>query len=105
MWFAKPTLMTFKQIMPFVNMIYPINLAQNILTTGLIAYKIWKQHVISRDSGLYSAANWNMLTVMRIMIESASIYTIQQVVLCVLSFLHHPAQVIIHATLIPSIGE
>ncbi|TEB23663.1 hypothetical protein FA13DRAFT_1739846 [Coprinellus micaceus] len=104
MWFAKPTLMTFKQIMPFVNMIYPINLAQNILTTGLIAYKIWKQHVISRDSGLYSAANWNMLTVMRIMIESASIYTIQQIVLCVLSFLHHPAQVIIHATLIPSIG-
>lgn len=104
MWFARPTIMTFAQVKVFLNLIYPVNLAQNILTTGLIVWKIWRQHVMSRKSGLYAASSWNLLTILRILIESASVYTLQQIVLCVLYFLRHPAQVIIHATLIPSIG-
>ena len=96
--------MSWSQVVIFLNLIYPVNLAQNILTTGLIAVKIWRQHLVSRASGLYLASNWNLLTILRIIVESALVYTVQQVVLCVLYFLRHPAQVIIHATLVPSIG-
>ncbi|KAJ2914851.1 hypothetical protein MD484_g5562, partial [Candolleomyces efflorescens] len=102
--FVRPDLMNWSQVVIFLNLIYPVNLAQNILTTGLIAMKIWKQHLVSRESGLYLASNWNLLTILRIIVESALVYTVQQVVLCVLYFLRHPAQVIIHATLVPSIG-
>ncbi|KAF5335478.1 hypothetical protein D9611_012195 [Ephemerocybe angulata] len=104
LWFARPQIMSIAQVVVFLNLIYPVNLAQNILTTGLIAFKIYRQHVISRDSGLYAASSWNLLTVLRIIIESAGVYTAQQIVLCTLYFLRHPAQVVIHATLIPTIG-
>ncbi|KAJ2921979.1 hypothetical protein H1R20_g15112, partial [Candolleomyces eurysporus] len=87
------------------SMVYPVNLAQNILTTGLISYRIWCQHKESQASGLsQSGFGMSLLNVIQIIIESAMIYTIQQLLLLVLNVLQHPAQVILHATLIPSIG-
>ncbi|KAJ2913611.1 hypothetical protein MD484_g6800, partial [Candolleomyces efflorescens] len=89
----------------FIQMVYPINLAQNITTTSLIAYRIWSQHYKARESGLFKvAAGMNLLTVVRIIIESALIFTVQQLILLILLELDHPAQVILHATLVPSMG-
>jgi hypothetical protein len=87
-------------------MVYPVNLAQNILTTGLISFRIWCQHKESQASGLsQSGFGMSLLNVIQIIVESAMVYTIQQLLLLVLNVLQHPAQVILHATLIPSIGE
>ncbi|KAJ2914247.1 hypothetical protein MD484_g6186, partial [Candolleomyces efflorescens] len=87
------------------TMVFPVNLAQNVLTTGLISFRIWRQHRESRASGLsQSGFGMSLLTVIQIIVESAMVYTIQQLLLLILNVLRHPAQVILHATLIPSIG-
>jgi hypothetical protein len=87
-------------------MVYPVNLSQNILTTGLIAYRIWCQHRESRACGLSQLSNpLNLTSLIRIIIESALIYTLHILILFILDLISHPAQVILHATLIPSIGQ
>ncbi|KAF5332219.1 hypothetical protein D9611_007988 [Ephemerocybe angulata] len=89
----------------FISMVYPVNLAQNILTTGLISYRIWSQHRKAHSTGLMRvSASMPLLTVIRIIIESALIFTVQQILLLILLELNHTAQVILHATLVPSIG-
>ncbi|TFK18218.1 hypothetical protein FA15DRAFT_710057 [Coprinopsis marcescibilis] len=102
--FIHPASMNPKTLHAFFTMIYPVNLAQNCLTTGLIAYKIWRQHRNSQKAGLVNSSGLNLITVVRIMIESASIFTFQQLVLLILHLLNHRAQVILHATMVPSIG-
>ncbi|EAU89895.2 hypothetical protein CC1G_12899 [Coprinopsis cinerea okayama7 len=103
-WFSNPAAMDHALAIKFFMMIYPVNLAQNCLTTGLIAFKIWKQHRFSQKAGLRQSGGLPLMTVARIIIESASIYTLQQLVLLVLHMLNHRAQVIIHATMVPSVG-
>jgi len=103
--FKKPDALPAATISVFIQMVYPVNLAQSILTTGLIAHRIISQHRKSHASGLHRAASgMSLLNVVRIIVESASIFTIQQIILLVLLEINHPAQVILHETLVPSMG-
>lgn len=71
----------------------------------MIAFKIWRQHRRSVDSGVISHSSLDLLTVMRIIIESAMIYTLQLLILIILFPLHSLAQLIVQNAVIPSIGE
>ncbi|KAJ3528904.1 hypothetical protein NMY22_g9214 [Coprinellus aureogranulatus] len=102
-WFQQPWL-PFPTIKPILDFVYPGHLAQNVLTTALIAYKMWQQHRISEASGLRPAFNVTLLSVARIIVESALIYTLQLTTLVVLYFMQHPAMVILQAAIVPSIG-
>ncbi|TEB26265.1 hypothetical protein FA13DRAFT_1795879 [Coprinellus micaceus] len=104
-WFNNRSLLSEGTGRLVLKLIYPINLAQNILTTGLIAYRIYSQHKHSQAIGLFrTGAGISLLTIVRILIESALIFTVQQAVLMVLLLAESPGQVVLHATTVPSIG-
>lgn len=82
--------------------------AQNVLTTGLIIYKIVKQHRASRAAGLVVVSTSNsmsLLSVAKIIVESALPYTLTLLMVIVLSFLGHPLLFVARSALIPCIGE
>jgi hypothetical protein len=88
-----------------LNMAFPVNIAQSCLVTGLITFRIWRQHRASRAAGLSEhGAGLGLLTIIRIIVESTMIFTIQQVVLCILSYFDSPAQWALLGTLVPSMG-
>ncbi|KAF6746481.1 hypothetical protein DFP72DRAFT_1076332 [Ephemerocybe angulata] len=88
-----------------INIIFPINIAQICLTTGLIAFKIWYQYRVSRAAGLrMHGRGVGLLTIIRIVVESAMIFTVQQVVLGVVVYMRSPLYHIFNSMLSPSIG-
>ncbi|KAF6751010.1 hypothetical protein DFP72DRAFT_909025 [Ephemerocybe angulata] len=96
---------SYEGVEPFVNLAYPLPFAQNVLTTGLIAWKIIRQHRRSQSSGLVSVpTNMSLLTVARIIVESAMLYTIMLLMMIIFYFDGHPIQYTIRGALIPSIG-
>lgn len=103
-FFLNPRKVPFSVVKPFLDFVYPGHLSQNVLTTGLIAYKIWKQHILSKRSGVRAISNITLLSVARLVVESAMVYTLQLSALVVLYFLGHPAQVILQAAIVPSLG-
>lgn len=103
-WFGN-TFTSYEKILPIIEAVYPINFAQNVLTTGLIAYKIFRQHRTSQSIGLNVSHRISLIHVMRIIVESALIYTFELMLLIILSFLKSPVQYIVQAAIIPSVGE
>ncbi|KAJ3536721.1 hypothetical protein NMY22_g5908 [Coprinellus aureogranulatus] len=100
-----PKALTFTQVRPVIDMVYPINITQSCLTTALITLKLWRQYRLSRSAGLTAhGSGVGLLTVMRIIVESTMIFTVQQVIMCALYYLDKPAQYVFHGTLVPSIG-
>ncbi|TEB30963.1 hypothetical protein FA13DRAFT_1630145 [Coprinellus micaceus] len=90
-WFPKPWT-PYEKLIGVINAGYPLAFAQNVLTTSLIAWKIWRQHCASQQSGLKAANNISLIQVIRIIVESAMVYTLQVFILNVLYFVGHPLQ-------------
>lgn len=89
-----------------LNAIYPLSLIQNIMTTGLIAFKVWIQHRRSAASGVVNrGSRLSLLKVARIIVESATLYTIQLFVLIILHFRNDNFQFIVQSAIVPSIGK
>lgn len=89
-------------------MTYPIAFSQNALTTGLIVYRLLKQHMRSRGVGLApNRDRLGLLDVARIIVESAALYTVEFLVLIVLHGLeiNNAAQHVILSMVTPTIGE
>lgn len=104
-WLRHPAAFTLAQVRPLGRTVFPVNIAQSCLTTGLITFKIWNQHRRSQLAGLSThGSGVGLLTIVRIIIESSMIFTAQQVVLCILYYMDSPLQYIFHGTLVPSIG-
>lgn len=103
-WFTHPNVESPSGIAHWLGTVYPFAFAQNTITTGMIAFKIWRQHRHSVDSGVVNVSPLNLLAIMRIIIESAMIYTLQLLILILLFPLQEYAQVIVQNTVIPSIG-
>ncbi|TEB25108.1 hypothetical protein FA13DRAFT_1738740 [Coprinellus micaceus] len=82
-WFPKPWT-PYEKLIGVINAGYPLAFAQNVLTTSLIAWKIWRQHCASQQSGLKAANNISLIQVIRIIVESAMVYTLQVFILNVL---------------------
>ncbi|RXW22640.1 hypothetical protein EST38_g3200 [Candolleomyces aberdarensis] len=105
-WFLHPEESSLRPtVLLFLDMCYPLHLAQNLLTTGLIAFKIWEQHHRSFKSGVRAYSGITLIYIIRIIIESAMIYTLQMLILVVLFRVRHRAMVIFQTTLAPSASE
>ncbi|KAF5315867.1 hypothetical protein D9611_004942 [Ephemerocybe angulata] len=84
--------------------ISPVNIVLNCLTTGMIAYRIWRQREESRKVGLSVTSGMDLLTAVRIVIESALIYTLEMFLSIILFTVGHPSVLVVHHTLAPTIG-
>ena len=105
LWFSHPLDFGKKSEIMSLNAIYPLSLAQNVITTGLITLKIWTQHRQSSASGVVDrSSRLSLIKIIRIIIESAMVYTIQLCILIVLYFLNDTFQYIVQAAIVPSIG-
>jgi hypothetical protein len=90
---------------PFLNVTFPLYFAQNVLTTGLILFKIWSRHRRGQAAGLAPPLNTpSLVSIMRIIIESAMINTMGMLVMVVLRALDHPGRLLLHCILVPIIG-
>ncbi|EAU89209.2 hypothetical protein CC1G_08616 [Coprinopsis cinerea okayama7 len=92
----------FRTILPLLDFVYPGHLGQNVMTTALIAYKIWRRHSESRAAGIRVTSTITLLGVARIVVESAMIYTMQMLALVVLHIKKHPLRVVFQAAIVPS---
>ncbi|KAH6874475.1 hypothetical protein BKA70DRAFT_1480179 [Coprinopsis sp. MPI-PUGE-AT-0042] len=79
-------------------------LLQTTLTTSLIAWKIWSQSRRNTSVGLAPLHVPRLLSIMRIIVESAMIYTMGMLVMLVLLVLDHPARIAVHSCLVPITG-
>lgn len=85
--------------------IYPLVLAQNVITTGLITLKIWTQYRISVTNNVVDTSSRLRLGgILRIIIESAAIYTIQMLILVIVTPLRCNVHHIVQMATVPSIG-
>ncbi|KAF5330014.1 hypothetical protein D9611_010498 [Ephemerocybe angulata] len=103
-WFLHPTAFAPKDIAPILWITFPLNLAQNMLTTSLIAFKIYKQHRDTVRSGLQLSSGLDLMGVIRIIVESAMVYTVETAIIIVLMAINHPSVVIVQHALPGSIG-
>ncbi|KAF8965381.1 hypothetical protein BDZ97DRAFT_779717 [Flammula alnicola] len=103
-WFTHPNVESPSGVSHWMGTIYPFAFAQNTITTGMIAFKIWRQHRASVVLGVVNNSPLNLLAIMRIVMESAMIYTLQLLVLIILFPLEQFPQLIVQSTVIPSIG-
>lgn len=107
-WFGHPSSIPLPIMQLFLNVTFPLNLLQNVLTTGLIAIRIWSQHRQTVQAGVKfvsAGGALSLLMVLRIVVESAMIYTIQMLIITILWYLGHPAIVIVQHATLPSIGS
>ncbi|KAH6885061.1 hypothetical protein BKA70DRAFT_1445287 [Coprinopsis sp. MPI-PUGE-AT-0042] len=79
-------------------------LLQTALTTSLISWKIWSQSRRKANIGLASVSVPSFLSVMRIVVESAVIYTAGMLLMVVLIAINHPAKGVVHACMLPITG-
>lgn len=104
-WYTHPEVIPFEKAAPWFLALYPLVFAQNVLTTGLLSYKIWAQHRHSLAHGvIHSADSRTLGYVARIMIESAMFYTLQLLIIIVLISIDHPATFLFTSCMVPSIG-
>ncbi|KAF6750089.1 hypothetical protein DFP72DRAFT_1072704 [Ephemerocybe angulata] len=103
-WFKHPLYYPRDATRPYLGVHYPINFAQNILTTGLIAYRIWTHHLKSKKAGIHSEAGTSLVMVLRIIVESAMIWTIEMLLLIILYYRKSTSIDIVQHAMIPSIG-
>ncbi|KAF6749990.1 hypothetical protein DFP72DRAFT_851965 [Ephemerocybe angulata] len=88
-----------------VRIIFPVNIMQSCFTTGLIAFRIWRRYRVSRAAGLRAyGGGINLLKVLWIIVESAMIFAMQQIILCIAFYSGSPIQYVFSEMLVPSIG-
>lgn len=75
------------------------------MTTGLIAWRIWRQDRASTAMGARSLnSRTSLIPIVRIIVESAAIYVLELVVLIVLYVLKHNGQFIVQEAVVPTVG-
>ncbi|KAF9450849.1 hypothetical protein P691DRAFT_725262 [Macrolepiota fuliginosa MF-IS2] len=104
-WFTHFGMASPNAVLSWMATIYPLVFVQNIITTGLIGFKIWTQHRSSTANGVIdTSSRLSLVRIFRIVVESAAIYTFQILVLLILYPMQHNAQFIVQSAVIPSIG-
>ncbi|KAF6756042.1 hypothetical protein DFP72DRAFT_846817 [Ephemerocybe angulata] len=86
-----------QDVQALIGIVFPVNIAQSCLTTGLIVFRTWRQYRVSRAAGLnVHGRGIGLFTITRIIVESAMIFTVQQIIF--------PTQYVFNEILVPSIG-
>jgi len=104
-WFDHPFNVDPKIALAFLDAIYPIAFLQNVMTTGLISFKLLYQWRVSRASGVTDrGSRLNLLRILRSLVESALIYTLELLLLIIFSLRDNDFQIIVRSASMPSIG-
>ncbi|KAH6885107.1 hypothetical protein BKA70DRAFT_1338231 [Coprinopsis sp. MPI-PUGE-AT-0042] len=89
---------------PPLRVTFPLYFTQNVLTTGLILFRIWSGHRRLKNAGIVSLNTPSLVRLMRAIVESAAIYTAVMLVMLVLRVLDHPVWYVSHLVLYPTTG-
>ena len=104
-WFSHPSQANGRIALALLSAVYPLAFLQNVMTTGLITLKIWNQHRASTATGVVDrSSKLSLSRIMRIIIESAMVYTVQLFILIILFFLQDNFQIIVQSAVVPSVG-
>ncbi|KAF9038551.1 hypothetical protein BJ165DRAFT_1407697 [Panaeolus papilionaceus] len=104
-WLSHPNLISGEVAYTWYRPVFPILFAQNLLTTSLLAYKVWSQHRASVANGVMHAGHALSLGyVARMLIETVMLYTIELLVIIVLGSIKHPATGSVVICLVPTVG-
>lgn len=103
-WFKNPLAVPWPVMQHLLDLTYPLNLVQNVGTTSLIGFKLYMQYRRSARSGLDPNRGLGFIAVMRIIVESALIYTTVMLLMTILYYVNHPSLVIVQHVLAPCIG-
>jgi hypothetical protein len=104
-WYRHPSAIAFGPGLRLLHSIYPLAFVENFLTTGLIILKIYLQHRASKQAGVRNVGSTlGLMRIIRIIVESAALYTIQLLVLNIFTIMENNFQFVIQPAIIPSIG-
>ncbi|PPQ64364.1 hypothetical protein CVT24_008433 [Panaeolus cyanescens] len=85
--------------------VFPLVFAQNVITTGLLTYKVWSQYRLSNANGLVNTGGGVTLgNLTRILIETVMVYPFELFIIIVLGAIQHPAKGMVVVALVPTIG-
>ncbi|KAJ3920377.1 hypothetical protein F5877DRAFT_38188 [Lentinula edodes] len=65
----------------WIKIFFPLTVALNVITTSLMSYRIWCTH---RQTSLYTSGNSQLISVMRILVESAALQLVVEIILLAL---------------------
>jgi len=85
----------------WITTFYSIAVAQNILTTGLMALRLWQGE---RESARYRMGGGIFMPVIRILVESAALYLFVEILLLSLYSVNYNAQYILLEIVTPIVG-
>ncbi|CAL1701652.1 unnamed protein product [Somion occarium] len=85
----------------WITIFYAVAVVQSAMTTGLMAYRIWHT---DRRSSAYRTASGNLMPILRILIESASLQFIVEAILLALYCANYNAQYILLEIVTPLVG-
>ncbi|KZP16475.1 hypothetical protein FIBSPDRAFT_865977 [Athelia psychrophila] len=86
----------------WINTIYALAFLQNTCTTGLIAYRVYAQD--NRSNGLVATSQVSLVYLARIMVESASLYVLNVLILMILYAAGSNGQYIAQDAIVPVCG-
>ncbi|KAH6885077.1 hypothetical protein BKA70DRAFT_1574546 [Coprinopsis sp. MPI-PUGE-AT-0042] len=72
------------KVWPLLNVPFPLYLVQNLLTTGLILFKIWSRYRQTKAIGILALHTPSLISIMRIIVESAALHTTAMLVMLIL---------------------
>ncbi|KAJ7172187.1 hypothetical protein C8R46DRAFT_140201 [Mycena filopes] len=84
----------------WITTFYSLAVAQNIITTSLMAIRIWERE---RKSAHYRLQNSNFMPILRILIESASLYLFIEILLLAFYSVDYNAQYILLEIITPTV--
>ncbi|KAF5368511.1 hypothetical protein D9758_002434 [Tetrapyrgos nigripes] len=86
----------------WITSFFTINVCINIITTSMMAFRIWSTH---QYSSRYNAENGSLLmSILRIFLESAALQLVTQIVLLILYAIKDNAQEILLQSAVPIVG-
>ncbi|KAJ7167683.1 hypothetical protein C8R46DRAFT_1218609 [Mycena filopes] len=85
----------------WVKTFYALAVAQNIITTSLMA---WRIAATERQSSAYRLGQGNLMPILRILVESAALYLVAEMILLILYASNNNAQFIALESITPIVG-
>jgi hypothetical protein len=86
-------------LLDWITAFYSIAVTQNIITTGLMALRLWQ---VEKQSARYRLGGGNFIPVMKILVESAALYLLIEILLLALYTVDHNAQYILLECVTPT---
>ncbi|KAJ7309401.1 hypothetical protein DFH08DRAFT_484995 [Mycena albidolilacea] len=88
-------------LLDWITAFYSIAVTQNIITTGLMALRLWQ---VEKQSARYRLGGGNFIPVIKILVESAALYLLIEILLLALYTVDHNAQYILLECVTPTAG-